>query len=217
MKLFQKKNLTMAAVAAAVIGLSATAFAQGIGGMDGMSGDLHAQLMAQNMQRDGTGPRHEQMSEQMTKKRAERMAQRQKMMAERQAKLKETLKITAEQEPAWNAFVARTTPQPPAMQPGQTPEDWSKLTTPQRLDKMQALRAERDAEMTKRIDATKSFYAALTPEQQKVFDAQGHGRFQRTGMRGEHRMGHHGHGDGDHNGRMGPGGEGCDGPMQKRG
>jgi periplasmic protein CpxP/Spy len=220
MKTSQKKTFTIAAIAAAVIGLSATAFAQGIGGMNGMSGDLHAQLMAQNSTATTTAaPRNAEMAEKMTQKRAERMAKRQKMMAERQAKLKDTLKITAEQEPAWNAFVARTAPQPRAMQPGQTREDWSKLTTPERLDKMQVLKAERDAEMGKRIEATKSFYAALTPEQQKVFDTQGHGRFQRAGMKGEHRMDRHGHGDmhGERGGRMGTGGEGCDGPMQKRG
>jgi hypothetical protein len=36
-------------------------------------------------------------------------------------------------------------------------EDWSKLTTPDRLDKMQARQAERAAAMTSRIDATRSF------------------------------------------------------------
>jgi periplasmic protein CpxP/Spy len=124
MKTSQKKTFTIAAIAAAVIGLSATAFAQGIGGMNGMSGDLHAQLMAQNSTATTTAaPRNAEMAEKMTQKRAERMAKRQKMMAERQAKLKDTLKITAEQEPAWNAFVARTAPQPRAMQPGQTRED----------------------------------------------------------------------------------------------
>jgi periplasmic protein CpxP/Spy len=221
MKLTHKKTLSAAAIAATVIGLSATAFAQGIGGMNGMSGDLHAQLMAQNSAATTAAPRSAEMAEKMTQKRAERMAQRQKMMAERQAKLKETLKITAEQEPAWNAFVARTAPQPRAMQPGQTREDWSKLTTPERLDKMLARKAERDAQMTQRIDATKSFYAALTPDQQKLFDAQGHGRFQRTGMQGGERgMGRHGHDGmrGEQHRGMGAGGEGCEGPMmQKRG
>jgi protein CpxP len=57
--------------------------------------------------------------------------------------------------------------------------EMEKLSTPERIDKMKALRAQRDAEMDKRATATKTFYAALTPEQQKVFDAQhmrgGHG------------------------------------------
>ncbi len=49
----------------------------------------------------------------------------------------------------------------------------AKMTTPQRLDRMQTRQAERSAMFAKRIDATRSFYAALTPEQQKTFDAEG--------------------------------------------
>jgi Spy/CpxP family protein refolding chaperone len=50
---------------------------------------------------------------------------------------------------------------------------------------MQTRQAERSAMFAKRADATKTFYAALTPEQQKTFDAEtvhagGHGhRFHR--------------------------------------
>jgi Spy/CpxP family protein refolding chaperone len=55
--------------------------------------------------------------------------------------------------------------------------DMAKLTTPERIDKMKALGAQHMAEMTaamdKRAEATKAFYAVLTPEQQKVFDAHG--------------------------------------------
>ena len=67
-------------------------------------------------------------------------------------------------------------------------------------------------QVAKRIDATKSFYAQLTPEQQKTFDAQG-GGFRHAGMKGEHRMSGHGsHGGKGHHG-MG-GGMGCEGgPM----
>ena len=54
------------------------------------------------------------------------------------------------------------------------PEDMAKLTTPERIDKMKAMRTEHHAvmslEMDKRADATKAFYAVLSPEQQKVFD-----------------------------------------------
>ena len=37
---------------------------------------------------------------------------------------------------------------------------------------MRAMRSARAAEMDKRADATKTFYAALSPEQKKVFDAE---------------------------------------------
>ena len=100
-------------------------------------------------------------AEQRDQKRAERHAQMQKRMAERQAAFKAELKLTPEQEPAWSAFIARTQPQAGAMPRQSTREDWSKLTTPQRLDRMQARQAERSAMFAKRADATRSFYACL--------------------------------------------------------
>ncbi len=130
-------------------------------------------------------------AEQREQKRAERHAQMQKKMAERQAAFKAELKLTPEQEPAWNAFIARTQPQAAPVR--QAPrEDWSKLTTPQRLDRMQALKAERDAVMARRVEAIKSFYATLNADQQKVFDTKRLGGFQRAGMHRGHGK-HHDH------------------------
>ena len=64
------------------------------------------------------------------------------------------------------------------------------MTTPERLDLMQKRQAERSAEFTKRADATRSFYAALKPEQQKTFDAEamrfGPGGERHHGPRGQH-------------------------------
>lgn len=202
MKLLPKRALLATALAAAFVGLSATAIAQGMGGM---SPELRAQHMAQRVQ--GVAPDAGTNPSSLSERHALRVERMQKFHAERQAKLKADLHLSAEQEAAWSAFVARTAPEPLPMKAA-TREDWSKLTTPERLDKMQALRAEREAAMNKRIDATKSFYAVLTPEQQKVFDAQGPGGFQRTGMKGGNRMG-----PGGHHGR---GGMGCDAPMQPR-
>ena len=109
-------------------------------------------------------------------------AKMQEMVAKRQAALKAQLKLSAAQEPAWNAYVASM--QPPAdmaqrMDPQarrKMHEEMMALSTPQRIDRMNAMKAERDAAMAKRHEATKTFYAALTPEQQKVFDAQAMGR-----------------------------------------
>lgn len=109
-------------------------------------------------------------------------------MAKRQADLKAKLKLTPTQEGAWTTFTSSM--QPPANRPQRpSPEEFEKLTTPLRIDKMQAMKADRDARMAQRATATKTFYAALTPEQQKVFDA--------NTMRGHerHHGGHHGHGD----------------------
>jgi hypothetical protein len=150
-----------------------------------------------------------------------RVEEMQKRHADHQAKLKTALKITASQEAAWTAFATATAPNPGAMQAPIARDDWAKLTTPQRMEKMQAFRAERDAVMAKRMDAVKTFYAALTPEQQKVFDAQSFGPFEGRGMH----AGRHGHGErGEHRG-MGPmggsdghmGGKACDGPAPKKG
>lgn len=127
-------------------------------------------------------------------------AKMQARMAKRQAELKAKLKITAAQEGAWTTFT--TAMQPPARMMGERPmagqrAEFDKLTTPERIDKMRALRTQRMAEMTtemdKRGEATKAFYAALSPEQQKTFDAQKMG-----GRKG------HGWGQGHHHGAMQP-------------
>lgn len=174
-----QRALMAAALTAAFVGLSANAIAQNTAAAPAAQASAQpAQGSAQNAPGDA---RH-----------AERMARMQKLMAERQAALKADLKITAQQEPAWNAFVARTQPD---MQPNRRGprEDWSKLTTPQRLDKMEALKAERDARMAQRHDAIKSFFATLNADQKKIFDDQQMQGFQRAGMNGHgkhhHRMG----------------------------
>jgi protein CpxP len=115
----------------------------------------------------------------------ERMQQR---MAQRQAQLKQRLQITPSQESAWTAYVAAM--QPPANMQRIDPAEVAKLSTPERIDRMRALRAAHHAEMDKRGEATKTFYAALTPEQQKVFDAE---NSRSRGAGGQHRAHHRGH------------------------
>jgi hypothetical protein len=66
-----------------------------------------------------------------------------------------------------------------------------KLTTPERIDRMRAQRAQRDAAMDARSDAVKAFYAQLQPEQQKTFDRMGH---RMDSDRQQHMQGRHGHG-----------------------
>ncbi len=99
--------------------------------------------------------------------------------------LKVFLQLQSTQEAAWNEFVGiMKTPmkRPPPMQKAEV----EKLTTPERIDKMMAFKAERDADMAQRMTATKKFYASLTPAQQKVFDTHTH-KFMERGP-----MGHHG-------------------------
>lgn len=145
--------------------------------------NMQAQHMAHRSDHGGHG------NKPMSAERQERMA---KKMAERQNKLKQSLQITAAQEPAWNAFVASMAPPAKGMnRPSR--DDMQKLSTPERLDRMQAMKAQRDQHMAARIEATKRFYSALTPEQQKRFDAEshrfmgkGHGKGGDRGNKGHH-------------------------------
>lgn len=108
--------------------------------------------------------------------------------AQRMAALKEKLQLAPEQEAAWNAFAAA---QQPMGQPGMNRQamraEMDKLNTAERIERMQALSAARHAHMTARAEAIKAFYGQLTPEQQKVFDAEA---MSQRAQRGHHRHGH---------------------------
>lgn len=91
--------------------------------------------------------------------------------AQRFASLKSKLQLDAAQENTWLSFTqAMQMHTPSATRPDRAAME--KLTTPERLDLMHAHKAQRDAEMFKRTEATKSFYASLTPYQKKVFDSE---------------------------------------------
>jgi Spy/CpxP family protein refolding chaperone len=131
---------------------------------------------------DGQGPaRLEKMRERMAERHSKHLAE-----------LKTKLQLQAGQEAAWNTFAQAM--QPPA-KPVQRPDRaaFEKLTTPERIDQMMAIKAQRDERMQKHADATKAFYATLNPEQKKTFDAET-ARFmaQRMGM-GHGMPGGHGH------------------------
>ena len=184
-----KKALMVTALATTLTGMSVAVMAN-----TGMEPQLLAQHTAQRATETGTpaphmhGARHAGMGERMAKHREARLA-----------KLKETLKIAPEQEAAWNAFVARTTPdvKPVSREDIRARRDeWRKLSTPERLDRLEAVKAQRDAQLAKRHDAIRGLYASLTPEQQKVFDERGF-----TGPRqARHMMGHRHGGHGMHHG-----------------
>ena len=92
----------------------------------------------------------------------------QQRRAQRLAGLKQILQITPAQEGAWNAWTATLQP---SNRQRPNPAELAQLATPERIDRMRARRAERLAEMDRRGDATKTFYAALSAPQQKAFDA----------------------------------------------
>jgi hypothetical protein len=118
------------------------------------------------------------------------LAKMEQMHAKHLADLKAKLKITASQEAAWTTFTEAM--KPPADMMGKHPDraEMDKLTTPERIDKMRAMHKERmatmEAAMDKRDEATKTFYATLSAEQKKTYDAEN----AKMGMRdkGQHRM-----------------------------
>ena len=113
-------------------------------------------------------PQRERMQGESQEQRMERWQQRR---AEQMAQFKAELQLTPAQESAWTDFTA-------AMQPGQGHarldhrEGMENLTTPERIDRMRAMRIQRAAEADRRGDAVKAFYAALSAPQQKTFDLQ---------------------------------------------
>ena len=110
-------------------------------------------------------------------------AKMQAFQAKHQAALKEKLKITPAQEAAWTSFTAATQMQPKGPRPDR--EAFKTLTTPQRIDKMREMRTQHAAAADKRDEAVKTFYAALSAEQQKTFDAE-HARMGPRGHHGDH-------------------------------
>lgn len=135
-------------------------------------------------------------------KTAEMRERHQARHADRLARLKEQLKLAPEQEGAWTTFI--TAMKPPTDRPARLDRaEMEKLSTPERIDRMRAVRAQHAADADRRGEATKAFYAGLNAEQKKTFDAQTRhmGGPREGGPRDDHggRGGHHG-------GMGGPGG-----------
>lgn len=90
-------------------------------------------------------------------------------MAQMDRDMHTILRLRPEQETAWRAF--RDAMHPMDMPATMTPAPKGPQTTPQRLDAMNRMAAERQARHAKTEAATRAFYAALSTEQQAVFDA----------------------------------------------
>jgi Spy/CpxP family protein refolding chaperone len=188
------KVLSLLGVAAAALCLSSSAFAQDQAPPAAPDGMAHHGLGHQGMDHQG----------------ADREAWRKAREEHRAHFLHDILEIRSDQEAAFQTFMADMKP------PMRDHKDWAarkdgadhedaaaaSLTTPERLDRMAAMMekrtAERQAAFQKRSEAIKRFYAVLSPEQKRAFDAlHGHGG-----------MGHGGHGMGRHHdgSEGGPGG-----------
>jgi len=124
-------------------------------------GSTHAMAQALEPFHEGPPPRHAMQGEPA-----------EHGWAEYANALKDRLHITAAQDALWNAFIASMKP------PKDTQEDHpdfkalAQLTTPERIKRMRALRQAREAQLVSRENAVEVFYAGLTAEQKKIFDAE---------------------------------------------
>ncbi len=104
----------------------------------------------------------------------EHWAEHARAHAEERAKaLHDLLKLRPDQEAAFQAFLASMRPSGGrmAMRERDGENANATLTTPQRLDRMAARMAKRQAEFQRRADAIRSFYAMLSADQQRAFDS----------------------------------------------
>ena len=108
--------------------------------------------------------------------RGERMAQHHKT-------LHDALKLTPDQDLAWKKLM--DSEHPMAKPEPRNSEEWAKLTTPERADKMVERMREQQSRMFEHVAALKEFYAVLTPEQKKTFDDLHAGARPGRGMHGK--------------------------------
>lgn len=119
---------------------------------------------------EGHGAKHEQMKAAWGER-----------AAKRTLKLQESLKLTPAQQSAWTAYSSAIKP----AAKGERGERgaWKTMAAPERMAKRIDMAKQRVTMMEARLEATKAFYAVLTPEQKKLFD-------ENSMQRGGHRMGH---------------------------
>ena len=103
-------------------------------------------------------------------------SQREARMAKHLGELKAKLRLTAAQEDAWTMFTAATKPPAGREHKRPDPAEMDKLSTPERMDKMQAMHTEHTAQRTAAMErqgaAIKAFYNELSADQKKTFDTE---------------------------------------------
>lgn len=182
------KRLFLAGLLAASLG--AAAIAQTVQPLPKANQPAAGESSAQPAQAERRGYRNpEQFQQRMMQRHTQRMGA-----------LKEKLNLSPAQEAAWNNYTAAMQPPARGARPAMDRAAFEKLSTPERIDRMQTLQQERQSSMRQRGEAVKSFYAQLTPEQKKTFDAETlqHGQRWNHGN-GHGPRGHHG-GPGMHRG-----------------
>ncbi len=86
--------------------------------------------------------------------------------------LHDALHLTAEQEAGWNAYKASVSaPSQDQQRRRSAAMMFPTLTAPRRMDLIEAEMQQALAELHHQAQALKAFYGALSPDQQRVFDA----------------------------------------------
>lgn len=88
---------------------------------------------------------------------------------QRQADLQTKLKLNADQEKAWKAYIAVVDSNFNNWKP-LTRTEIENMSAPQRMQAMLDRMKDRQGKMENQLSALKTFYNKLTPEQQKTFD-----------------------------------------------
>lgn len=91
-------------------------------------------------------------------------------MAKHRADLHAKLKLSAAQESAWKTYTDSMTPPDSSQRPDHAA--LQKMPAPQRMEAMLERMKQGQSRMESHLAALKTFYAVLTPEQQKTFDAE---------------------------------------------
>ena len=99
-------------------------------------------------------------------------------IAKRQAALHDKLSLSPTQETAWKTFTDKLQATAPARPEGASTVT---MTAPERADRMVTFLQAAQQRAAARAQAVKEFYSVLSPEQQKIFDSQFHGRHHHFG------------------------------------
>lgn len=160
----------------------------------GFAGAAFAQTAVQPAAQPAEGRHGHAVSvEQRAAQEAERQAKRAERQAQRAARLRAELKLTAQQEPAFAAFLAAGKPAEQRLaRDGAERARLAALPAPQRLQQRIERQKQRTARMEARLAALNSFYAVLTPEQRQVFDSKALRFGGRHGGKHGHHHGRHG-------------------------
>ena len=114
--------------------------------------------------------------------RAQKMQERQMHM---QARLKEALKLRPDQEAGWQEFSKAMQPQEKMQRPDR--DAMALMSLPERMEKRLAMAEQHLALKKQHLQAFKTFYATLTPDQQRVME-RAHERMQKMRKHSKHML-----------------------------